>query len=267
MKVPPEFSALVLSRDHVTVVGLVKELGLSEVTVRNYLSRMLRGGVLARTGRGRYAVTREAHAAPRLPRDLTRTLTMVSRAFPDLQPVGWSSSMVAQHMHDVPGRDLLAIDVRRKAVGPVREYLAGRDVLVIEDPDEGTLDAFAWSNLRPVLLFGMGERFASTPMDGYRVATVERIWVDLYQLCTRRGLPFPLHELGTILVNAVRSGAVSIDTLLKYSSRRGLRTEALLILHGLWREVPGLDELGAMLPFGRKADAWVEEVVAGGREA
>jgi hypothetical protein len=264
MKVPARFSALVLARDRVTVEGLVDELGLSEVTVRNYLSRMLREGALVRTGRGRYKVSRDAPATPALPRDLARTLSMVSGAFPDLEPVAWSISMVAQYMHDVPGRDLLAIDVKRGAVWPVGEYLAGRDVLVIRDPDEGLLDSLAWSNLRPVLLFGMGERSASSSMDGYRVATVERIWVDLYQLCTRRGLPFPLHELGTILVNAVRSGAVSVDTLLKYSSRRGLRTEALLILHGLW---PGLDELSAMLPFGRKADAWVEEVVAGGREA
>lgn len=267
MKVPEQFSTLVLGRERVTVQALVAELGLKEVTVRNYLSRMHRGGSLERIGRGRYLVKRRAGLPQKLPADLLRPVKLIRRSFPDLEPVAWASSMVSEYMHNVPGRDLLVVDVKRGSAGRVAEFLAERGILVLRDPAEDVLGTLAWSDLTPLFLFGMGERIASTRADGYRVATIERVWLDMYYLITRRGLPFPLHEMGTILANALRAGAISVDTMLKYSSRRGLRAELLFVLYELGKLYDDLDALVSVLPHGRRANGWVDEVVTGAQEA
>ena len=266
MMVPQKFSTHVLERENVTVEELVRELDLKELTVRNYLSRMKREGLLRRVGRGRYTVDHGVRSTPEVPDALERILTMISREFPQLSPVAWSSSMLSGYMHNVPGRDLLVIDVPRNAVVRLADHLAARDILVFKDPGPEPLDAYAWSNLEAVFLFGKGETVASVPLDRYRVATVDRIWVDLYFLCTRRDLSFPLAELGVVLTNAYRSGAISVDRMLMYSSRRGLRSEVLLMLYELGKADPDLGTLRGVLPYGERALEWIEQVVIGASE-
>ncbi len=266
MNVPQKFSAYVLEREDVAVDELVRELDLKELTVRNYLSRMKREGLLKRVGRGRYKVDSAVLPTPEVPEEMKRILFMVSDAFPQLSPVAWSSSMLSDYMHNVPGRDLHVIDAPRNVVDRLAEYLVARDILVFKDPGPDPLDAYAWSNLEAVFLFGKGETLASVPLDRYRVATIDRIWVDLYYLCTRRGLAFPLAELGVILVNAHRSGVFSVDRMLMYSSRRGLRSEVLLILFELGKADSSIGTLGDILPYGERALGWIEQVVIGGTE-
>jgi hypothetical protein len=266
MKVPQKFTTHVLERESVTVGELVRELDLKELTVRNYLSRMKREGLLVRVGRGRYTVDRGVRQAPDVPDALERILHMISREFPQLNPVAWSSSMISDFTHNVPGRDLYVIDTPRNAVERLAHYLTARDVLVFKDPGPDSLDAFAWSNLEAVFLFGKGETTASVPLDDYRLATVDRIWVDLYFLSTRRGLSFPLAELGVVLMNAYRSGVISVDRMLMYSSRRGLRPEVLVILYELGKVDPDLGILGNVLPYGDRAPDWIEQVVIGASE-
>ena len=107
---------------------------------------------------------------------------------------------------------------------------------------------------------------ASVPVNGYRIALMDRIWVDLYYLCTRRDLPLPLHELGVVLLNAFRAGTISVDRMLKYSSRRGLRAEVLLIVYGIGRDGNENRMVDGILPHGMDAFDWVNEVIDGGRE-
>ncbi len=265
-KVPQEFIDSVLGREYVTVEEMVDELDLKEVTVRNYLSRMKREGLLRRVGRGRYVVDRGLASAPEVPRALDGILSTVTGAFPRLSPVAWSASMLSSYMHNVPGRDLFAIDVPREAVDRIAEHLVARKVLVFKDPGPDPLDMFAWSGLEVVFLFGRGETAASVPLDGYRVATAERVWVDLYFLCTRRGLAFPLAELGVVLANGFRAGAFSVDRMSLYASRRGLRSEVLVMLFELGRANPDVGPLRDVLPYGERALGWIEQVVIGGSE-
>ncbi len=266
MNIPQSFSRYVLEREYVTVDELVSELELKEITVRNYLSRMKREGLLRRVGKGRYVVDRGVGSAPEVPEALERVLVTICEAFPQLSPVAWSSSMLSEYTHNVPGRDLFVIDVPRKAVDRLADYLASRDVLVFKDPGPDSLDSFAWSNLGVVFLFGRGETIASAPLDGFRVAMVERVWIDLYFLVTRKNLAFPLEELGVVLRNAYHSGVVSVDRMLMYSSRRGLRSEVLLILFDLGRADPDIPTLRDILPYGERALGWIEGVVAGAME-
>ena len=266
MMVPQKFSTYVLDRESVTVEELVRELDLKELTVRNYLSRMKREGLLRRVGRGRYTVSHGAHSTPEVPEALERILSIISQEFPQLSPVAWSSSMLSEYMHNVPGRDLYVIDAPRNAVDRLADYLAARDILVFKDPGSDPLDAFAWSSLEAVFLFSKGETVASFPLDRYRVAMVDRIWVDLYFLCTRRELAFPLAELGVVLTNGYRSGVFSVDRMLMYSSRRGLRSEVLLILLELGKAYPNLGTLRDILPYGERALEWIEQVVIGASE-
>lgn len=266
MNVPQRFSTHVLERENVTVDELVRELDLKELTVRNYLSRMKREGLLRRVGRGRYTVDHGVRSTSEVPEALGRVLAMLSQAFPQLSPVVWSSSMLSEYMHNVPGRDLYVIDVPRNVVDRLADYLVARDILVFKEPGSDPLDTYAWSNLEAVFLFGKGETMASVPLDRYRVATVDRIWVDLYFLCTRRELTFPLTELGVVLVNAYRSGVFSVDRMLMYSSRRGLRSEVLVILFELGRTDPNIGTLRDVLPYGERALGWIEQVVIGGTE-
>ncbi len=266
MKVPQKFSDHVLEMEYVTVDELVSELDLKELTVRNYLSRMKREGFLRRVGRGRYAVDRGVGSTPQVPRALDLILSTVTQSFPQLDLVAWSSSMLSQYMHNVPGRDLYAIDAPREVVDRLADHLVAHDILVFKDPGPDPLDMYAWSNLEVVFLFGKGETVASVPLDAYRVATAERVWVDLYFLCTRRGLAFPLAELGVVLTNACRSGAFSVDRMLMYSSRRGLRSEVLVMLFELGRANPDVGSLRDVLPYGERALGWIEQVVIGGSE-
>jgi hypothetical protein len=266
MEVPESFASFVLAKEYVTVEDVAVELGLKEITVRNYLSRMSREGTIDRIGRGRYRVVDHVRTAPGIPPGLQTVLDLVLDSFPDITPVVWAASMVSDYMHNVPGGDLFSMDVSRNIASQLRTFLTDRGHLVFVDPDADTFEGFAWSDIEPIFLFKRGEVFASVPIDGSRVASLDRIWVDLYYLRTRKGLPFPLAELGVMLRNLVGGGAVSIDRMLRYSSRRGLRSEVMIILYELGKEEPDLHVLESVLPRSRNAGDWIEEVVSGSLE-
>ena len=266
MEVPESFLSYVLEKEFVTVEGASQDLDLKEVTVRNYLSRMKRDGLIERVGRGRYVMMERDRVPPHIPDGLKSVLDLIEDSYPDLGPVVWSVSMISDYMHNVPGGDLYSIDISRDIAIQLKTFLGDRGVLVFMDPDPISIEDYSWSNLEPIFLFRRGEQFASIPMNGHRIAMVDRIWVDIYYLCTRKSLPFPLIELGVVLRNLITSGSISIDRLLKYSSRRGLRAEMMLILYELGKVDPNLHLLERILPHSPKAEEWINEVVIGGLE-
>jgi hypothetical protein len=174
--------------------------------------------------------------------------------------------MISEYMHNVPGGDLYSVDVPRHASVQLRTFLADRGYLVFMEPDRVTMGEFAWSELDPVFLFKRGETFASTRANGHRIASIDRIWVDMYFLRTRKGLAFPLTELGVVLRNLLSQGSISVSRMLRYSSRRGLRTEVQIILYELGKAEPSLRLVESIIPRGRNAEDWIQEVVSGSVE-
>lgn len=263
MEVPGSFLSYVLEKEFVTVEDAVSDLDLKEVTVRNYLSRMKRDGLIERVGRGRYVMMERDRVPPHIPEGLKSVLNLIEDSYPDLGPVVWSASMLSDYMHNVPGGDVYSIDVSRDAALQLKTFLGDRGVLVFMDPDPLSIEDYSWSNLEPLFLFKRGEQFASIPMNGHRIAMMDRIWVDIYYLCTRKDLPFPLVELGVVLRNLITSGSISIDRMLRYSSRRGLRAEMMFILYEIGKADPDLHLIERILPYSDKADEWIHEVVIG----
>jgi hypothetical protein len=81
-------------------------------------------------------------------------------------------------------------------------------------------------------------------------ATIERAIVDMYFEATRHRTPFSEMEVGRIIANAFRVEKIDISRLLRFASRRGIRSEIESIVKEL---VPSLQLRGAVLKEPAKA--------------
>ena len=265
MDVPERISRFVLKEPSMTVDALASRAAISRTSAGNYLSRMKRAGLVEREGPGSYRPARRKADTIRPPPAIGSLLAMLSKAFPDLDPVVWWTSLASPYLQNAALRELVVFDIPQPRALAIAEFLRDRDKLVFVDPTPDELSAFAWSGLGPVFIFARNEREATEVHAGLRVATLERVWLDLYFLVTRKRLPFPLGELGGFLANALREGAISVSRLMRYAERRGLREEVCVLLYRIGIEAD-LDAIRSLLPFEDRSVEWVEEVVRGAVE-
>jgi hypothetical protein len=79
----------------------------------------------------------------------------------------------------------------------------------------------AYEDGTEVIVLAKRDRYGTRPWKGkVSFADLERVFVDLYALSSRKGLPFPEEEVLGALGNALAENTVSRGALRKYSKRR-----------------------------------------------
>jgi hypothetical protein len=259
--VPDNVLEYISKREVVSVDDLASDLDVSRLTARNYLSRLVGMELARRIGLGLYKVGREEAVGPELNPEVSKLVDVLRERFPMADLVVWSLSMLSDYAHYAIGRDLMFVEAGRVISGSVRDFLLERGYHAVLNSEKRDYREYALYGERLVFVLEREERYGiegSTP-------TLERIWLDLYYLVTRKELSFPAGELGTIFVNMLRRDGVNFNRLLRYAQRRGLRDELVVFLYRLRESYPGLIPEEALA--GRKGVLEIiEEMVEGGIE-
>ncbi len=225
-----------------SLTGVVSAKQLAEVEgvtyghALNTLSRLKKNGLARRIGRGLYAEGVASNKTLDITPALRRVARILSAQFPAVDPVVFSTAQVATLMHNMSLKEIIVVEVPRSLTGDVARALSAQGV-----PAQSVLTAEDMNQLvnlpgdLVVAVLPIGDIRASHRQLGVRVASPERILVELFINRTRVGLPIYEQDVFEVGKSLLADYDFSISRALDYASRRGARDETALLLKRLIR--------------------------------
>lgn len=233
--VPNKVLQYITERETVSTEDIVRDLKVSPISAKNYLSRLARMGTLKGISRGLYQLRKGDSVSIKLSPELSQLAQEIRERFPMGNFVIWSLSMLADYAHYSISRDIVFIETSKLLSASLRDALMTKGYHVILLPEDRDFREYAHYKERPLFILERKELYGLAWLDGNFVPTLERIWVDMFYFITRQQLSFDPSELGTIIANIINREGMNFDRLLRYAGRRGLFREVLILLYELKR--------------------------------
>jgi DNA-binding Lrp family transcriptional regulator len=235
LSVPNKVLQYITERETVSVEDIARDLKVSPITAKNYLSRLARMGMLKGISRGLYQLKKGDAVSMKLSPELLQLTQEIRERFPMGNFVIWSLSMLADYAHYSISRDIIFIEASKILSASLRDALIAKGYRVTLLPENRDFWEYAYYKERPLFILERKELYGLVWLDGNFVPTLERVWIDLFYFITRKQLKFDPSELGTIIANIIDREGMNFDLLLRYAGRRGLFREVLVLLYEMKR--------------------------------
>lgn len=229
---------------------LAARSGVSPRRAFNLLSELVQRGEARRVSKGVYApgprpTRRELSPTP----TMKRIARAIAQQMPALEPVMFSTGQVADLMHNAPAREIVVVATARAFARDLVRALsaAGSNAQVVSTRAdmERLLDL---PGQVVVAVSPTGDRRASKPSLGVRVALPERVLVDLAIGRRRLGLPLYDEDILALGENLLANYDFSISRALDYARRRRGYDEVAELLTAIVKRDPRLHAYVAALP-------------------
>jgi hypothetical protein len=224
MSVPENLLEYIEKKGVVDVDEMSKDLQISEVSARNYLSRLKRGDRMIRIGKGTYRLKKLENRLE-MPSRTQRIYDIIKRRYPSGDFVIWSLGMLASYAHYEVGKDLIVVETNEALGYKIRDLLLKEVFNAFLNPDKK-----AYMNYTYYDYVFVEERLERFLVRG-NLPEPERLIVDVYFVITRKRLNFSPYELGVTLGNALRLRDIDVQRMFTYASRRGIGKEWTIILY------------------------------------
>jgi len=195
-------------------------LGISRRSALQYLSRMETNAVISKLMRGRYV-----SALPKPSRKAQKIARILAREMPLTRVVVWGTDSLVPYSHYIPPRPVFFVETAADDASSARDVLRENGYRVIADP---TVNEFRSSTELGVEVFVRSARslWGTIPWEkNVSLAIVEKMFVDLYFLVTRKGFPLPKTEVAKALRAAIDQKAARPETVRRYAMRRNVYPE------------------------------------------
>jgi hypothetical protein len=232
--------------------ALKREMGYSDNASYQVLHGLVREGFLIKFGRGLYSIAGKKVARTEtigFSDRVTVTLTsgVLIRAEQLLKDRGvefmiTGPSALSGFHHLLPRRLIHLIYVIEGAGEFASTILRKENLQTLLNPKRGEVEmALETFSDRDVFII---REFAKLECNVNGRAPIERAIVDTYFEVTRHKIPFSEMEVGRIIANIFRTEKIDVSRLLKFASRRGIRSELESVVKEL---IPSLKLRGGVL--------------------
>jgi hypothetical protein len=249
----------------ISVEEAMRDLNVSRITAKNYLSRLAKMDIVKRIGRGLYQVGKGATATIRLSPELSLLTNDIRERFLMAQFTIWSINMLADYTHYAVGRDLIVLETDKFLSASMRDALLEKGYRTILNPEKRDFREYTYYGEKTIFILERIEKYGLVEIDEILLPTPERVWLDIYYLITRKELSFSPGELGLIFANMLRKEGVNFNRFLRYAQRRNLRDEMIIFLYSLKQSFQ-LSIPDKLLVGKKEALIIINEMVEGTRE-
>ena len=265
MSVPQRVIEYITRREVVSIEEIVRDLGVSRTTAKNYLSRLAKMDIVKRIGRGLYQIGGGQMPTVKLPSHLLDIARYLRQRFPMVQFTIWSINMLADYAHYAVGRDLIILETAKMLSPSMRDALIEKGYDVILNPTKKDFREYTYRREKTIFILERKERYGLFGDGDLLIPTLERIWLDIYYLITRKELSFSPGELGRIFANILRGEGINFNRFLRYAQRRKIRDEIMIFLYNL-KQSTDLDIPDTIFTGKREALKVIDEMVNGAKE-
>lgn len=188
------------------------ELDLKDSSLKSYLSRAVKEGVVHDAGRGWYS--RLGTPVQLDPKPLRPLVRAIEKAFPLLDFTVWSTGQLNPWMHHLIAKPVAFVHAPSDALEAVGDLLKSKGYDVWVNPTGRDKQRFGVGEntvvLRPAVSRAPGEGHDAAP---------EAVLVDLFMELERLNLMDP-HEFRGMAGELARSSRLDVPDLMTYASRR-----------------------------------------------
>jgi DNA-binding Lrp family transcriptional regulator len=230
---PQKVVEYVSKRETISIEEMMQDLNVSRTTAKNYLSRLVKMGVVKRIGRGLYIRGGGSTAIVKLSPELSQIAYYLRQHFPMAQFVIWSINMLAEYAHYAVSRDLIVIETSKILSPSIRDALIEQGYHAILNPEKKDFQDYTYYPNKTIYLLERSEKYGLIEIENLLIPAPERIWIDIYYLTTRKELSFSPAELGRIFANMLRREGINFHRLLRCAQRRNIRDEIIILLYNL----------------------------------
>jgi DNA-binding Lrp family transcriptional regulator len=255
----------VSKRETISIEEMMQDLNVSRTTAKNYLSRLVKMGVVKRIGRGLYKRGGGSTAIVKPSPELSQIANYLRQRFPMAQFVIWSINMLAEYAHYAVSRDLIVIETDKILSPSIRDALIEQGYHAILNPEKKDFQDYAYYPNKILYLLERSEKYGLIEIENLLIPTPERIWIDIYYLTTRKKLSFSPAELGRIFANMLGREGINFHRLLRYAQRRNIRDEIIILLYNL-KQLTKLAIPDNLFVGKKEALKVIDEIVEGAKE-
>ncbi len=200
------------------------ELELKNSSLKSYLSRAVKEGVVYDAGRGWYS--RLSTPVKLDPAPLKPLVRAIEKAFPLLDFTVWSTGQLNPWMHHLIAKPVAFVNVPEEALEPVAEKLEDLGWTVLSDPDAAEGNKRLKPGERMVVVRRARQRIPE-PMG--RQARMEQVLVEVLLESVQLPIMDP-HEAKNTVREVLESGLLQVSELQRYAESRGVElSDGLLI--------------------------------------
>ena len=219
----------------VSIDKMSRDLRISKISAKNYLSRAEKLGLGVKAAQK--ILVQAKREMPEMTLEKKKTVSAIREGMPFMDLAIWSLQDLNKYAHNMVMKNIIFIEAQKDYAKPIQEVLWGKGFnasVLGHSPNIGYLLEIL---REPVLIIPRNDKSGTIKdsADAHLfISTFEKIIVDIYFLTTRRGLKYPLPELGTAMSNLFRFGySLNFSLLNQVAMRRHVAEEIKSALYFL----------------------------------
>jgi len=237
-----ELKAYIYNFDSIITARVIAEqFEVDQVRSAKYLREMEKLGYITKKGKGEYINYLQSTNKPEVDVEIEKINRVLRDNSPYMNFIIWSLVNLKNFYFNIPINNYIFIEVKeRYELEAIRAKLFEQNIESVVNPKEMDFKDFMYRNTVPVILLRRGARGGIIKIGDINTITVERTIIDLYFYITKRSLPFPIEELGHILIKSIETGEFNFTFIDNYVRWRNLELDFLIIFSKLERRFPNL---------------------------
>jgi hypothetical protein len=194
-------------------------------TINWRIYKLVRLGVLQRTGKGLYQLGKTTVFIPQISNKMQKIETFLQKRFPFVQYCQWDLSRINSFAHHLINFNVSFVDVEKDTVDSV--YYALKEqftkIMAVQNLYDGLSEFDKYIIVRPLITEAPIQKTGKI-----HTATLEKILVDL--AVDKEFMPFQGNEIYAIFESAMEQYTVNQNTLLRYAARKNKKEEIQKII-------------------------------------
>jgi hypothetical protein len=218
--------------------GLEPDVKCNTVNWRVYA--LVQSGILARSGKGKFALGTNRTFIPELSAKIKNLYRDIQRQFPYIRICVWSTSVFNEFMLHQPGRHYLLVEVDKDVTQSVFHFLTEKKKSIFLEPTAEVLSLYASKEKNAVIIKSLVSEAPVQQLQNVFTVTLEKMLVDIFcddvLFSAQQG-----SEMQTIFRNAFDKYTINENKMLRYADRRRKKEAFLNYLH----KIPNFRQLSS----------------------
>ncbi len=188
-------------------------------TVNWRIHDLISRGVLARIGRGLYALGTERKFVHSITEKQKKLSRQIRKDFPYIKYCLWDLSVIKEFFQHIVSINFMIIEIEKEAVRSVYNYLKDQSADIFLEPSEYLLEDHIINLNNPIIAKSLVTESPVTEQEKVPVPELEKILVDIV---SEKEMFYFLqgNEKINIFKNAIDKYTINYDKLKRYSKRR-----------------------------------------------
>lgn len=194
---------------------------ISKSSLSWYLNSLTKQQLLARVGRGLYAITSKSLFVPAITDTVKKIYSLLKENFPFAKFCLYDGNIISPLQHHLSQNNVVYIETNREAVESVFHFLKDNNFLAYMRPSKEMIYHYIDLGEEAYFIKPLVSESPLQTIQGIPSPTIEKLLIDIHK--DKDFFYLQGSESSYIMRNALQKYAINENRLLRYAKRRGIK--------------------------------------------